>query len=61
MNVSVLEAAPFLMSAQLDQVGRDPGATWRIIPFSKWFITMVNRSPKDRVIPLANGHAMVCK
>ena len=23
--------------------------TWRIIPFSKWFITIVSKSPKDRV------------
>ena len=30
--------------------------TWRIIPVSKWLITMVNKSPKDRVVgPLPNG------
>ena len=23
--------------------------TWRIIPFSKWLITVVSKSPKDRV------------
>ncbi len=29
--------------------------TWRIIPISKWLITMVNKSPKDRVVgPLPN-------
>ena len=32
--------------------------TWRIIPVSKWLITMVNKSPKDRVVgPLPNGHS----
>ena len=31
-------------------------ATWRIIPVSKWLITMVNKCPKDRVVgPLPNG------
>ena len=29
--------------------------TWRIIPFSKWLITLVSKSPKDRVILLPNG------
>ena len=29
--------------------------TWRIIPLSKWLITMVSKSPKDVVIPLPNG------
>ena len=30
--------------------------TWRIIPVSKWLITMVSKSPKDRVVgPLPNG------
>ena len=29
--------------------------TWRIIPFSKWSITMVIVSPLSRVIPLPNG------
>ena len=29
--------------------------TWRIIPVTKWLITMVSKSPKDRVIPLPNG------
>ena len=29
--------------------------TWMIIPFSKWLITMLSRSPKDRGIPLPNG------
>ena len=30
--------------------------TWRIIPFSKWLITMVNKSPKDRAtFPFLNG------
>ena len=24
--------------------------TWKIIPVSKWLITMVSKSPKDRVI-----------
>ena len=28
--------------------------TWRIIPVSKWLITMVNKSPKDRLVPLQN-------
>ncbi len=33
--------------------------TWRIIPFSEWFIPMVNKSPKDRVVgPLPNGLSM---
>ena len=31
--------------------------TWRIIPFSQWLITRVNKSPMDRVVgPLPNGH-----
>ena len=31
-------------------------STWRIIPFSKWLITMVSKSPKDRVVgPLPNS------
>ena len=29
--------------------------TWRIIPFSKWLITMISKSPKDKVVPLPNG------
>ena len=30
--------------------------TWRIIPVSKWLITMGDRkSPKDRVVPLTHG------
>ena len=33
------------------------GHTWRIIPASKWLITMVSKSPKHRVVPLPNGHS----
>ena len=29
--------------------------TWRIIPFSKWLISMVIVSPLSKVIPLPNG------
>ena len=29
--------------------------SWRIIPVSKWLITMANKSPKDRIVPLING------
>ena len=29
--------------------------TWRIIPVGKWLITMVSKSPKDRVVPLPKG------
>ena len=33
---------------KMDQTNQfDP--TWRIIPVSKWLITMVSKSPKDRV------------
>ena len=36
--------------------------TWRIIPFSKCLITMVSKSPKDRVVgPLPNGRFMAYK
>jgi len=31
-------------------------STWRIIPVSKWVIIMVGKSPKDRIVPLPNGH-----
>ncbi len=32
------------------------GSAWRIIPVSRWLITMVSKSPKDRVVePLPNG------
>ena len=30
-------------------------ATWWIIPFSKWLITMVSFRPLSRVVPLPNG------
>ena len=30
-------------------------ATWRIIPVSKWLISMVIVSPLNGVIPLPNG------
>ncbi len=30
---------------------------WRIIPASKCFITTLSKSPKDRVVPLPNGHS----
>ena len=33
-------------------------STWRIIPVSKWLITMVSKSPKDGVVPLANGRTL---
>ena len=36
-------------------------STWRIIPGSKWLITMVIKSPKDRVVPLPNGFFMAYK
>ena len=29
--------------------------TWRIIPSSKWLVSMVSKSPKDRVVPLPTG------
>ena len=33
--------------------------TWSIIPFSKRLITMVSKSPKDRVVgPLPNGRVL---
>ena len=35
--------------------------TWRIIPFSKWLITMVIVSPLTGVIPLINGLFMAYK
>ena len=31
------------------------GGTWRIIPISKWLITMVSFRPLRRVVPLPNG------
>ena len=31
------------------------GHTWRIIPVSKWLITMVIVSPLNSVVPLPNG------
>ena len=36
------------------------GGIWRIIPFSKWLITMVSKSP-SRVIPLPSGLKMAYK
>ena len=30
---------------------------WRIISVCKWLITTVSKSPKDRVVPLPNGHS----
>ena len=30
--------------------------TWRIIPVSKWLVTMVIASPRSRVVPLPNDH-----
>ena len=45
------------MGPYLELVFRGPpcmlvfgGSTWRIIPVSKWLITMVNKSPKDRAM-----------
>ena len=35
--------------------------TWRIIPVSKWFITTVNKSPKDQVVPFPHGLFMAYK
>ncbi len=35
--------------------------TWRTIPVSKWLITIVSKSPKDRVVPLPNGLFMAYK
>ena len=35
--------------------------TWRIIPVSKWLITMVIVSPLNGDIPLTNGRFMACK
>ena len=35
--------------------------TWRIIPFSKWLITMASKSPLSRVVPFPNGHFMAYK
>ena len=36
--------------------------TWRIIPVSKWLITMVIVSPLSRVVgPLPNGLSMAYK
>ena len=36
--------------------------TWRIIPVSKWLITMVSKSPFSRVVgPLPNGRFMASK
>ena len=35
--------------------------TWRITPFSKWLVTMVDKSPKDRVVPLISGFCMAYK
>ena len=37
------------------------GSTWRIIPVSKWLITMVIVSPLSRVVPLPNGLFMAYK
>ena len=38
------------------------GGTWRIIPVSKWLITMVIVSPPTGVVgPLANGRFMAYK
>ena len=35
--------------------------TWKIIPISKWLITMVIVSPLSRVVPLPNGFFMAYK
>ena len=35
--------------------------TWRIIPVSKWLIAMVNKSPKDRLVPLISGRTLWLK
>ena len=37
------------------------GTTLRIIPLSKWLLTIVIVSPLSRAVPLPNGHFMVCK
>ena len=39
----------------------EDGATWRIIPVTKWLVTMVNFRPLSRVVPLPNGLFMACK
>ena len=36
-------------------IERQTPPVWRIIPYSKWLITMVIVSPPSRVIPLPNG------
>ena len=48
-----------LFSCELLVSGRVVPPTWRIIPFSKWLITMVSKSPG--VIPLPNGLFMAYK
>ena len=53
-KISDGEHVPFLLKMPLN--GQNMFlVTWRIIPVSKWLITMVNTSPKDRVVPLPNG------
>ena len=40
---------------EIGAVASNKKTTWRIIPLSKWLITMVIVSPLRRVIPLPNG------
>ena len=35
--------------------------TWRIMPVGKWLITMVGKSPKDRVVRFPNGLVLAYK
>ena len=41
------------------QAGNPP--TWRIIPFSKWLITMASKSPKDRIVSLIKRPKFMAK
>ena len=44
------------------EIQRSPVGTWRIIPVSKWLITMVRFRPLSRVVgPLPNGLFMAHK
>ena len=45
----------------IGSLGKGTTSTWRIIPVSKWLITMVIVSPLNGVIPLINALFMAYK
>ena len=51
LNGMILQVSPSgVLDVLVSWFQGQPG-TWRIIPFSKWLITMVNKSPKQDCSP----------